>query len=78
MATAPQVVGRHERPLWVDTCRSRYQPGSAQLGGEPSFTEPCPKGEAAPIVAVRRQAGNLSGSHPIAVVRVQHLDASSW
>jgi len=34
------------------TCRSRYPPGSAQLGGKPTFAEAMVNGEVAPTAAI--------------------------
>ena len=49
----------------------------AALGGKRSFACGRSNGNVAPIPAVRRQSGNLSGSDPKAVVQVRHLDGSS-
>ena len=37
MATAPETVGRHERPLWVELPRSRVRPGRSGVGATPPF-----------------------------------------
>jgi len=48
-----------------------------QSGGQLSFAGARSNGEVAPIPAVRRHAGDLSGSGTTAVVQVQQRDGSS-